>query len=133
MTKRAALFSIFICMLLTAASYALAFLPGGAPPLASWLMAFAISGMVAAILALGAARNGRVRRGWLNIAIGLVFLILFVGFGAALTAPAVTAQSRLWLGLPRGAAIVLYIIGFLPMLILPLAYALTFDDDAVKK
>ena len=33
----------------------------------------------------------------------------------------------LWLGLPPRAAVVLYVIGFLPVLVLPLAYALTFD------
>jgi hypothetical protein len=44
-----------------------------------------------------------------------------------LLAGPVTAESRLFLGLPAGAAIVVYGIGLLPLVILPVAYALTFS------
>jgi hypothetical protein len=50
------------------------------------------------------------------------------GFCAALLQQP-PSPDELWLGLPRGAAIILYIVGFLPMVILPIAYALTFDHS----
>jgi hypothetical protein len=50
-----------------------------------------------------------------------------------LLSPAVTPDSRLWLGLPQGAAIILYIVGFLPLLVLPMAYAVTFDKTTLSE
>jgi hypothetical protein len=37
------------------------------------------------------------------------------------------------LGLPRRAAIVLYGIGLLPLFVLPVAYALTFDEMTLSE
>jgi hypothetical protein len=55
--------------------------------------------------------------------------VLAVGFGAALLLPASDgALSRLWLGLPARAAIVIYGVGLLPIIILPVAYAMTFEE-----
>ena len=42
------------------------------------------------------------------------------------------AAEPLWLGLPRRAAIILYGIGLLPTLVLPVAYALTFADQTLR-
>lgn len=81
-----------------------------------------------AMLALGAARSGG--RGGLRsliVPFAAVLLILTGAFAAALLLPA--ASEPLVLGVPRRAAIVLYGIGVLPALVLPLAYALTFDAD----
>ena len=41
------------------------------------------------------------------------------------------ADPILWLGLPRRAAIIMYGVGLLPMLVLPLAYALNFERDTL--
>jgi hypothetical protein len=54
--------------------------------------------------------------------------VLLIGFGAALVMPAETRDSTLWLGLPPRAAVVLYGIGVLPLFVLPIAYALTFES-----
>jgi hypothetical protein len=40
--------------------------------------------------------------------------------------------SRLWLGLPERAAIVIYGIGLLPIIVLPVAYALTFEAQTLS-
>ena len=39
--------------------------------------------------------------------------------------------STLWLGLPARAAIVIYGIGLLPIVVLPVAYALTFESQTL--
>ena len=91
-------------------------------------MAIATSFAMVATMALGAARTGRSLGGLrrLLVPFGLVLLIMLVAFAAALLLPA--AGEPLLLGLPRRAAIVLYGVGVLPVLILPVAYALTFDE-----
>jgi hypothetical protein len=38
----------------------------------------------------------------------------------------------LWLGLPAATAIVVYGVGILPVLVLPLVYAWTFDDRTLS-
>jgi hypothetical protein len=82
--------------------------------------------LLTSIIVLGARRSDR-RLGVLTIPIALVALILLGGFSAALRAAPVTPESRLFFGLPAGAAIVVYVIGLLPLVILPVAYALTFS------
>ena len=68
-----------------------------------------------------------VRRG--DIFMAAMWLVLAVGFGAVLLLhPASPTDPTLWLGLPPRAAVILYGIGILPALVLPLAYALTFDE-----
>ncbi|HZE09938.1 MAG TPA: hypothetical protein VE110_14405, partial [Gemmatimonadaceae bacterium] len=42
-----------------------------------------------------------------------------------------SAQSHLWLGLPIRAALVIYGIGLLPIVVLPVAYALTFESQTL--
>ena len=62
-----------------------------------------------------------------------VVAVLAIGFCAALALPATESPvSRLWLGLPARAAIVIYGIGLLPIIVLPVAYALTFDTQTLN-
>ena len=51
----------------------------------------------------------------------------------ALREPPPVAGAPLWLGLPKGAALVLYGVGLLPLLVLPLAYALTFEGQTLSE
>lgn len=92
-------------------------------------MAIATSGLIAAVLMLGAARAIGIRNRWIRVTLVFTFLALAGGFCLALLVPPVTAESRLWLGLPHGAAIIIYVVGLLPLLVLPIVYALTFDED----
>lgn len=111
---------------LIAVAYGAAFLPGGAPPWAPFLLAGGTAGTMTGAMALGASRPGR-RLGSLAFVFGAAYLIIAGGFTAALLLPAEAPTARLWLGLPVRAAILIYGIGLLPVVLLPVAYAATFD------
>lgn len=107
--------------------YASAFLPGGGPSWAPWLMMVSVATLMVATMALGAARFGQV--GKLKLTFALVWLILVTGFALALALPAETVtEPRLLFGLPLRTAIVLYGIGLVPLFVVPIAYAVTFDS-----
>lgn len=119
-------------LLLAAAAYGSAFLPGDPPAWAAWALLLGLSGSLVCFMALGAARKGRL--GVLMWPLGFVFLVLLGGFGAALLLPPVDPlQPTLWMGLPVPAAIVLLGVGFLPLLVLPLAYGLTFPGAGLSR
>jgi hypothetical protein len=113
-----------------AVAYATAFRAGGAPRWAGLLFAVSSVMVLTALLFLGAQRGTR-GLGPLRLPIALTALLLAGGFSAAVLLPPVTATSPLYLGLPAGAAIVVYGIGVIPMLILPVAYALTFGTETL--
>lgn len=119
-------------------AYASAFLPGGAPAWAPWPLAIGVPLALVSVMSLGAARGGRVP-GPLLAAFALVGLMLAGGFALALLLPGGggvagngTVGEPLLLGLPRRAAIVIYGIGLLPVLVLPVAYALTFEAQTLR-
>lgn len=110
-----------------ATAYAAAFAPGGTPSWAPWLLALGIPGALGGIMILGAAR-GRKGIGSLKLPFLFVFVVLASGFCLALGLPANEAPgATLLLGLPVRASIVIYGIGLLPIVVLPVAYAITFD------
>lgn len=114
-----------------AVAYASAFLPAGTPEWAPWLLALGIPLSLGAIMILGAAR-GQAGVGRLRIPFAFVIAILTIGFFAALTLPSTeSATSTLWLGLPARAAIIICGVGLLPILVLPVAYALTFETQTL--
>ncbi len=132
-TRRAARAVLVIAVCAIAAGYAAAFFPGGAPVWAPWLLAVGIPGALGGIMALGAAR-GRAGIGKLKFPFAFVFVVLTGGFCLALGLPASESiGSTLWLGLPTRAAIVIYGIGLLPIVVLPVAYALTFDTQTLSQ
>jgi hypothetical protein len=131
-TRRAALVALVSGILAIALGYVAAFFPGGAPPWAPWLLALGIPIALGAIMILGAAR-GRMGIGPLKYPFAFVVAVLAIGFCAALALPATeSALSRLWLGLPARTAIVIYGIGLLPIIVLPVAYALTFEAQTLS-
>jgi len=131
-TRRAALIALFLAIAAIAAGYAAAFSPAGTPVWAAWLLALGIPVALGAIMILGAAR-GRRGIGPLKIPFAFVVLVLVIGFGAALALPATEGPlSTLWLGLPARAAIVIYGVGLLPIVVLPIAYALTFETQTLS-
>jgi hypothetical protein len=131
MTKRIALGAMALSALAIAAAYAAAFLPGGAPGWAPWLMALGIPTALVAVMVLGAAREGRVGR--LALPFAFSFLVLAAGFGLALALPAAErAGMPLVLGLPLRASVIIYGIGLFPIVVLPIAYALTFGAQTLN-
>jgi hypothetical protein len=131
-TRRVSLGALIVGILAIAIGYAAAFLPGGTPSWAPWLLAVGIPVALGAIMILGAAR-GRMGIGPLKYPFAFVVAVLVVGFCAALALPATESPlSKLWLGLPARAAIVIYGIGLLPIIVLPVAYALTFETQTLR-
>jgi hypothetical protein len=131
-TRATALIALFIGTLAIASGYAAAFSRGGTPVWAPWLLALGIPTAVGAIMILGAARSNR-GIGPLKIPFLFTVAVLAVGFCAALALPAnETAGSQLWLGLPVRAAVVIYGVGLLPIVVLPIAYAVTFETQTLS-
>jgi hypothetical protein len=131
-TRRAALVTLFAGIAAIALGYAGALTHHGTPSWAPWLLVLGIPAALGAIMILGATRRGR-GVGPLKIPFAFVILMLVVGFGAALALPATEGPlSKLWLGLPARAAIVIYGVGLLPIFVLPIAYAVTFETQTLS-
>lgn len=131
--ERGALAGLVISTAAIGAAYAAALIVGTAPGWAPWSMAMGIAGSVVSLMVLGASREGRI--GSLAYPFAGVFVVLAGGFGTVLALPAHPGpEAPLWLGLPPRAAILLYGIGGLLLLFVPVSYAATFDrltlDDA---
>jgi ABC-type uncharacterized transport system permease subunit len=132
MTRRLALYALIAAVISVAAAYASAFLPGGATNLSAFLMAVGIAMMAVSLMTLGAVREGE-KLGSLKWAFAFVFVVFVGGFTAAMILPDTdSAMSRLFLGLPARAAIIVYGIGFLPVLVLPFVYASNFEQRTLK-
>lgn len=130
-TKQLALATIVASTLAIAVAYASAYSAGGPPVWAGWLFAAGVTGALVATLALGAMRRDR-GLGRLIVPFVLMTVLIGAGFIAVFALPDLGASEPLLLGLPRRAAIVLYGIGLLPTLVLPVAYALTFADQTLR-
>ncbi len=107
-------------------AYASAFLPPELARIGPWLMAIVMPMTMFAMMTLGAVRAGR-GIGPVAVPFALVFVLVAGGFLVALALPAETVSTPLWLGLPRRAAVILFGVGLLPLFVLPVVYALTFD------
>ncbi|HEX2201648.1 MAG TPA: hypothetical protein VHG91_00045 [Longimicrobium sp.] len=131
MARRTALLAFLLGTLAIAAAYASAFLPGDPPRWSAWAMGTGTAVVMVAAMALGAARAGRIGR--LKLPFAFVFVVLAGGFAAALALPPEAPGAALFLGLPLRAAIVLIGVGMLPLFVLPVAYALTFDEMTLSE
>lgn len=133
LTRRLALSALIVSITAIAVAYASAFRASGPPTWAAWLLALGIPLSLGAIMILGAARGGKGGGvGSLKLPFAFVIVVLAAGFCAALLLPATeSATSGLWLGLPARAAIVIYGVGLLPAIVLPVAYALTFETQTL--
>ena len=133
MARRNSLLALFLGTLACAAAYASAFLPGDPPGWSPWALGIGTAVVMVAASALGAARAD-TGIGRLKLPFAIAFLIVAGGFAAVLSMPAPDAANpTLFLGLPAGAAIVILGIGLLPLLVLPIAYALTFEDMTLSE
>ena len=126
MTRSLALAVLFVSTLLIAAAYVGALVVTPVPPWTAWALMIGTSTIMLATTVLGVIRQ-RAGVGRLAVPLAAMFLVLLVGFGAALAMPSETAASPLWFGLPPRAAVVLYGVGVLPLFVLPIAYAMTFE------
>lgn len=112
--------------LLAAASVAalLAFCVGGS--LGPWLAVLAGALFPVSLIALGAAREGRLGRLAVSVLIlGLILgIVLAAGLALAVFLPEGGPDV---LGLPLGTALMIFVIVPVPLLLTCLAYAFTFD------
>lgn len=132
MAKRASLIALLAGTLMIAAAYASTLLLPGAPPAwSAWAMGIGTATVMVASMALGAARDGGIGR--LKLPFAFTFLVLAGGFCAVLALPPEPVGTPLYFGLPLRAAIVLIGIGLLPLFVLPVAYALTFDEMTLSE
>ncbi len=125
-TRDVALRAFVIGVLGTALAYLSAFFPPAIARIGPWLMAVTMPVTMFAMMVLGAVRAGR-GIGPLKWPFVLVFVLVAGGFALALWLPAESQDTPLWLGLPPRAAVILYGVGLLPLFMLPVVYALTFD------
>jgi hypothetical protein len=133
MARRNSLLALLAGTLACAAAYASAFLPGDPPGWSPWALGIGTATVMVAASALGAARAD-TGIGRLKLPFAITFVIVAGGFAAVLSMPAPDAANpTLFLGLPAGAAIVILGIGILPLLVLPIAYALTFEDMTLSE
>ena len=123
---------LVLCVLLVASAY-IAMLTS--PKAATWAplaLAVGANGIIMTLMAIGA-----MRRDTLPPALGLTFAFIFVACAGAFVAallmtPQEGAGGPLLLGLPLRTAIVTYTVGVLPIVVLPLAYALTFEKSTLS-
>lgn len=126
---RLAPWGIAIACLMAIGAYLTAFVSPAPPIAAAIVLALATALMLAAFVALGVGDRG-FRRGPVMAALAVLLLVVGGGISTALLIGAPTGpDSPLFGGLPPGAAVVLYGVGLVPALVVPLLYALGFDDE----
>ena len=127
MTRPLAIGALLLSALLIGAAYVGALVASPVPRWAPWALMIGTSTIMLATMVLGASRRGA---GIVRLVVPCVANneVLIVAFTAALVLPAESATSPLWFGLPRRAAVILYGVGVLPLFVLPIAYAVTFES-----
>jgi hypothetical protein len=112
---------LVLVLLALAALTSLAAFGLGSPP-AAWLAAFAGATFPVALIGLGAARAGRLGR--LGFALVLLWLFLAGGLAGILALPAGGPDVG---GLPLATALMIFVFVPVPLLVLGLLYAVSFD------
>jgi len=131
--KRFVLALVVLSCVTVGIGYAGAFLPGGAPWWSPWCMAIGTNGALMSLMALGAARRGTLPASLVWTFVGM-FVLCAGAFCYALAMPAGEgAGGALLVGLPIRTAVLLYSVGVAPIVILPFAYALTFDRSTLSE
>ena len=131
--KRIVLTLVMLSCATVGVGYAGAFFPGGAPSWAPWCMAIGTNGALMSLMALGASRRGTLPAALIWTFIGM-FVLCAGAFSYALALPAAEgAGGALLVGLPIRTAVLLYSVGVAPIVILPFAYALTFDKSTLSE
>lgn len=129
--RRAALSLLVLGLLAIAVAYAAAF-AGVAARAAPWWLALGSTAVLAGLAGLGIARRARATP-LLARAVVVCFASVAVGLAVPLLLPAPAAGDPLLLGLPRPTAILLTLVGALPLVVLPLAYAAAFEREVLSE
>ena len=127
--KRGALAAVVVGTVAIGASYLSALVSGGPVLWAPAVFVVGIASIMVGVMILGAASDRGLGR--LTLPFAFIWLLLVGGFALVLRLAA-DPSGDLWLGLPPAAAIVIYGIGLVPVVVLPFAYALTFDSITLR-
>lgn len=127
---RSSLLLLVAGLLLVAAGYVVVLLDT-AVAFGPWGLALGSAAVLTALLRISARRAGRIPRA-LHVATLVVFGATVAGFGVALVSPPATADGPLLLGLPRITAILLLLVGLVPLVVLPVVYASAFERDILS-
>jgi hypothetical protein len=136
--RRATVATLFASTMGLAVAYGAAFARGGAPAWSPWLLMASLSTFLAAAMLLGATGGPRRTRGRAAVigSIAFSWLVMLGCFGFALAHAADERPGMpLVLGLPVRAAVVLYGVGLVPLFLLPIVYAATFEirEDDLRR
>ena len=126
MHQRISIFLLLIGALAVASAYGLTIADAGAS-VAPWAMAL---GATLVLTGLGLLGVGP-RRPRLTAAVLVACARTFIGFAVGLLLAPPTADGALLLGLPVPTAILLLISGLVPLVLLPIAYALAFRTEVL--
>jgi len=124
---------VFLSLLIVGAGYAGSFAAGGPAAWAPWCLAIGTCGALMSLMALGAVRRGRIAPVLRWVFAGM---FLFCGgcFALGLSLPANEgAGGTLLFGFPLRSTIVLLGVAVVPILVFPLAWALTFDSSMLSE
>lgn len=127
MITRAAISLLLLGSLAVAASYLAVFVDSGA--LAPWLLAIGATAVLAGLGLLGAGE----RSPRLAAAVLVACASTFAGFAIALSRAAPAAGGPLLFGLPLETALLLVLVGLVPLVMLPLAYAWAFPHEVADR
>lgn len=129
--QRLALAIVVGACLMAAGAYATAFRPEGAPLAAAGVLALATALLMAGLVLLGAGVRGG--RGALVVAVMTLVGVVGGGLVAALRIGAPDGPGApLAGGLPAAAAVLVYGVGLIPAVVVPLVYAWTFDRTTLR-
>ena len=124
---------VVLSLLVVGAGYAGSFASGGPAGWAPWCLALGTCGTLMSLMALGAVRRGRIAPVLRWVFAGM-FLWCGGCFAVALALPADEGPGgALLFGFPLRATIVLLGIAVVPILVFPLAWALTFDSSMLSE
>ena len=119
---------VVLSLVVVGAGYAGSFAPGGPAAWAPWCLSTGTCGALMSMMALGSVRRGRMAP-----VLRWVFAGMFIWcagcFAIALALPANEgAGGTLLFGFPLRSTVVLLGIAVVPILVFPIAWALTFDS-----
>ncbi len=104
----------------------------GAPTWGTWSMISGSALCMSAAIAMGAA-NSHIRPARVALVAAFLLVVIVAGFGIPMYFPAVTVETPLVLGLPLPVAIEVYGVGLLPVVVLPILFALEFKSDGLDE
>jgi len=129
--KRRLIQLLFLCVLLVTSAY-ISMLTSSPTTWAPLALAVGANGIIMTLMAIGATRGDTLPRA-LGITFACVFVLCAGAFVAALLmTPNEGPGGPLFLGLPVRTAIVLYTVGLMPVVVLPFAYAFTFESSTLS-